>query len=206
VMCVIKHSVRSLIWRNISLYTVASVHLPVMCVIKHSVRSLIWRNISLYTVASVHLPVMCVIKHSVRSLIWRNISLYTVASVHLPVMCVIKHSVKSITWINTSLYIVASVRMPVLCVIKHSVSFDWRHPDVLKFSTKIIKYQTPHALLCVRLHVLVLKWPSSGLFANQVNRCWLHVGIRTMFTIHTGLLCLLDKCIKFKTKKLKNGN
>jgi hypothetical protein len=24
-----------------------------------------------------------------------------------------------------------------------------------------------------------------------------------MFTIHTGLLCLLDRCIKFKTKKSK---
>jgi len=23
---------------------------------------------------------------------------------------------------------------------------------------------------------------------NQVNRCWLHVGIPTMFTIHTGIL------------------
>jgi hypothetical protein len=37
-------------------------------------------------------------------------------------------------------------------------------------------------LLCVRLHVSVLMWPSSGLLTNQVNKWWLHVGIPTMFT------------------------
>jgi len=30
-------------------------------------------------------------------------------------------------------------------------------------------------LLCVRLHVSVLIWPSSGLLTNQVNRCWQHL-------------------------------
>jgi len=61
---------------------------------------------------------------------------------------------------------------------------------VLKLNAKIIKKyrQTHHALLCVRLHVSVLTCPSSGLFANQFNRCWLLVGIPTMFTIHTGIL------------------
>ena len=41
-------------------------------------------------------------------------------------------------------------------------------------------------LLCVRLHVSVLMWPSSGLLTNQVNKCWLHVGIPTMFTDREG--------------------
>jgi len=40
-----------------------------------------------------------------------------------------------------------------------------------------------HILLCVRLHVSVLTWPSSDLLTNQVNKCWPHVGIPTMFTI-----------------------
>jgi len=85
------------------------------------------------------------------------------------------------------------------------IVFEWRHPDVLKFSTKIIKYllSNTSCLLCVRLHFSVLTWPSSGLFANRVNRRWLHVGIQTMLTIHTSILCLVYKCIKFKTKKYK---
>jgi hypothetical protein len=43
----------------------------------------------------------------------------------------------------------------------------------------------------VRLHVSVLMRPSSGLLAKQVNKCWLHVGIPTMFTINTSLYRLL---------------
>ena len=31
-------------------------------------------------------------------------------------------------------------------------------------------------------------WPSSGLLAKQVNKCWLHVGIPTLFTISTSIL------------------
>jgi len=55
------------------------------------------------------------------------------------------------------------------------------------------------AVLCVRLHVSVLTWPSSGLLTNQVNRCWLHVGIPTVFTIKTAILCLANECTKFYT-------
>ena len=65
---------------------------------------------------------------------------------------------------------------------------------------KMIKQLTSNTsyLLCVRLHVSVLMRPSSGLLANQVNKCWLHVGIPTMFTISTRILYLADKYIKFK--------
>jgi len=35
---------------------------------------------------------------------------------------------------------------------------------------------------------------------NQVNRCWLHVGIQTVFTVTTGILCLADEWIKLKNK------
>jgi hypothetical protein len=41
-------------------------------------------------------------------------------------------------------------------------------------------------------------WPPSGLLTNQVNKCWLYVGIPTMFTISTSILYLADKYIKFK--------
>jgi hypothetical protein len=58
--------------------------------------------------------------------------------------------------------------------------------------------QTHHFLLCMMLHVSVLTWPSSGLLMNQVNNCWLHVGIPTMFTFSLGIFHLVDKYIKFK--------
>ena len=34
----------------------------------------------------------------------------------------------------------------------------------------------------VLFSVFVVTWPSSGLLTNQVNRCWLHVRIPTVFT------------------------
>jgi len=51
---------------------------------------------------------------------------------------------------------------------------------------------------CVRLHVSVLTGPSSGVVTNQVNKCWLHVGIPTMFTINISILYLVDKYINSK--------
>ena len=56
----------------------------------------------------------------------------------------------------------------------------------LKWSNSL--RQTHNILLCVRLHVSVLMWPSSGLLRNEVNKCWLHVGIPTMLTISTSIL------------------
>jgi hypothetical protein len=67
---------------------------------------------------------------------------------------------------------------------------------VLKLNMKIIKhFFETHILLCVRLHILFLTCPSSGLLTNQV---WLHVGIPYMFTFNTVIFCLADECIKFK--------
>jgi hypothetical protein len=65
---------------------------------------------------------------------------------------------------------------------------------------KMIKQSTSHTsyLLCVMLHVSVFKSPSTGLLTNQVSKCWLRVGIPTMFTINTSILYLADKCTKFK--------
>jgi hypothetical protein len=44
----------------------------------------------------------------------------------------------------------------------------------------------------VRLHVSAPTGPSSGLLTNQVDKCWIHVGIQTMFTIGISILCLAD--------------
>ena len=80
---------------------------------------------------------------------------------------------------------------------RKSESHNW----LLVISIKMIKQltsNTSYFIVCVRLHVSVLMWPSSGLLTNQVNKCWLHVGIPTMFTISTSILYLADKYIKFK--------
>jgi hypothetical protein len=93
---------------------VGSVVMPVMCVKKHSQRSLILRHTSLHIVDSVLMPVMCVEKHSFRSLILRHTNLYTVDSVLLPVICVIIDSFWRLILKHTSSHTVASDLMPVL--------------------------------------------------------------------------------------------
>jgi hypothetical protein len=52
--------------------------------------------------------------------------------------------------------------------------------------------QTHHILLCRRLHLSVLTRPSSGLLMNQVNNCWLQVGVPTVFTISLSIQLLFQ--------------
>jgi hypothetical protein len=48
---------------RINTYVLVSAHIPVMCVIRHSVKTVVLQDINAYIVGGIHISVICVIRH-----------------------------------------------------------------------------------------------------------------------------------------------
>jgi len=82
------------------------------------------------------------------------------------------------------------VKVHTSCYIK---SASMSNSKMIKQLTSNTSYFIVCEATCFGPYVTIIR-PSK----NQVNKCWLHVGIPTMFTISTSILYLADRYIKFK--------
>jgi hypothetical protein len=160
-MCVINHSVSTVIGRHICSYIVGSGHFTVTRVINHSADWVFWSYINAYIVVSGHLPVMSVINHLVSAAVWSYINAYMVVSGHFNVTCVINHSVDWVFWSYINAYIVVSGHFTVTCAINRSGSTAIRRDIKTSIVCKVCKSFIKHSKLKRHLPIHIRDQPSS---------------------------------------------
>jgi hypothetical protein len=203
VMCTINHSVRRVIWRYISAYLVGSVRITVMCAVNHSVRRVIWKYMKAHIMGGGHIPVTCV-SHLHVGIIWCHIIIYVVKGSH--VMCVVSHLVVSIIWRHVSTNILGFVHIPVMFVIGHSLSrIIKRHLcmhireqsytcDVCSsksFSQKYYPNKRKHIHTGGSFHTPVM----CAIHHSVVKLAWRHINTLIVWSIHIGVMCVIDHII-----------